>query len=181
MFPTHKELKQQVVVWILVLKADRALFLQMDSVDERDRAFIPVGLQIVSLRHPGRTARQKMSKFILHSLSGFHFFLHPPHRPVAGEPVISVGTVFQRGCQATESSGHGIPLVEADAAAEGVASRCTLGTLLSRHLQELPSLTREGWRTRGEEAQRDGKTNIKYNASQPSSHSVAKVTQCNTD
>lgn len=60
LLPTHKELKQQVVVWILVLKADRALFLQMDGVDERDRALISVGLQIVSLRHPGRTAGPKM-------------------------------------------------------------------------------------------------------------------------
>ncbi len=60
MFETHEELKQQVVVWILVLEADRSLFLQMDGVDERDCAFIPVGLQIVSLRHPGRTARKKI-------------------------------------------------------------------------------------------------------------------------
>lgn len=43
MFQTHKELKQQVVVWILVLKADGALFLQMDGVDEGDGAFVPVG------------------------------------------------------------------------------------------------------------------------------------------
>ena len=49
---THKELKQQVVVWILILKADRALFLQMNSIDERDCTLIPVGLQIISLRHP---------------------------------------------------------------------------------------------------------------------------------
>lgn len=56
---THKELKQQVVVWILVLKADRALFLQMDRVDERDGAFVPVGLQIVSLGYPGGTARNR--------------------------------------------------------------------------------------------------------------------------
>lgn len=34
MCETHKELKQQVVVWILVIEADRALFLQMDSIDE---------------------------------------------------------------------------------------------------------------------------------------------------
>lgn len=60
MFETHKELKQQVVVWILVLKADRALFLQMDGIDERNCAFIPVGLHVVSLRHPGRTARQNI-------------------------------------------------------------------------------------------------------------------------
>lgn len=53
---THKEFKEQVFVWILVLKADGALFLQMDSIDERDHAFIPVGLQIVALRHPGGTA-----------------------------------------------------------------------------------------------------------------------------
>lgn len=59
MFKTHKELEEQVVVWILVLKADRALFLQMDSVDEGDRAFVPVGLHVVSLRYPGRTARGK--------------------------------------------------------------------------------------------------------------------------
>lgn len=52
---THKELERQVVVWILILKADRALLLQMNSVNERDRALIPVGLQVVSLRHPGRT------------------------------------------------------------------------------------------------------------------------------
>ena len=55
---THKELKQHAVVWILVLKADRAQFLQMDSIDERDRAFIPIGLQIVPLRQPGGTARK---------------------------------------------------------------------------------------------------------------------------
>lgn len=55
MFQTHKELKQQVVVWILVLKADGALFLQMDGVDERDGAFVPVGHQVVSLRQPGGT------------------------------------------------------------------------------------------------------------------------------
>lgn len=59
MFETHKELKEQVVVWILVLKADGALFLQMDGVDEGDSAFIPVGLHVVSLRHPGRTTRKK--------------------------------------------------------------------------------------------------------------------------
>lgn len=56
MFQTHKELKQQVVVWILVLKADGALFLQVDGVDERDGAFVPVGHQVVSLRQPGGTA-----------------------------------------------------------------------------------------------------------------------------
>lgn len=52
MFQTHKELKQQVVVWILILKADGALFLQMDGVDERDGALVPVGHQVVSLRQP---------------------------------------------------------------------------------------------------------------------------------
>lgn len=40
-------------------------------------------------------------------------------------------------------------MVEADAAAEGVAPRRTLGALLSRHLQELPGVAREGWRHRG--------------------------------
>lgn len=50
MFQTHKELKQQVVVWILILEADGALFLQMDGVDERDGALVPVGHQVVSLR-----------------------------------------------------------------------------------------------------------------------------------
>lgn len=79
---------------------------------------------------------------------GLQFFLRLTHAPVAGESVISAGAVFQGGCQATESSRHGIPLVETDTAAEGVASCCTLGTFLSRHLQELPSLAREGWRTR---------------------------------
>lgn len=68
MFETHKEFKQQVVVWILVLKTDRALFLQMDSIDERDCAFISVGLQIVSLRHPGRAAKNR-KKLILHNPS----------------------------------------------------------------------------------------------------------------
>lgn len=56
---THKELKQQVVVWILVLEADGALFLQVDGVDERHRALVPVGLQVVSLRHPGGAGKQK--------------------------------------------------------------------------------------------------------------------------
>lgn len=56
---THEELEQKVLVWILVLKADRALLLQVDGVDERDRALVPVGLQVVSLRHPGRTAGKK--------------------------------------------------------------------------------------------------------------------------
>lgn len=55
-FQTHKELKQQVVVWILVLKADGSLFLQMHGVDERYGAFVTVGHQVVSLRQPGRTA-----------------------------------------------------------------------------------------------------------------------------
>lgn len=56
---TYKELECQVAVWILILKADRALLLQMNSVNERDRALIPVGLQIASLRHPGRTVQKK--------------------------------------------------------------------------------------------------------------------------
>lgn len=59
------------------------------------------------------------------------FFSPPARRPVAAEPVVSMGAAFQRGCQATESSRHGIPLVKADAAAEGVAPRRALGTLLS--------------------------------------------------
>lgn len=56
---THKELKQQVVVWVLVLEADRALFLQMDGVDEGHGALVPVRLQVVSLRHPGGAVKQK--------------------------------------------------------------------------------------------------------------------------
>lgn len=56
---THKELKQQVVVWVLVLEADRALFLQMDGVDEGHRALVTVGLKVVSLRHPGGAVKQK--------------------------------------------------------------------------------------------------------------------------
>lgn len=58
MCQTHKELKQKIVVWILVLEAHRALFLEVDSIDERDCAFIPVGLQVVSLRNPGRTTKK---------------------------------------------------------------------------------------------------------------------------
>ena len=49
---THKKLKEQVVVWILVLKADGALLLQMDTVDEGDGAFVAVGHQVASLRQP---------------------------------------------------------------------------------------------------------------------------------
>lgn len=86
-------------------------------------------------------------KTCLQSSFTVFFFLRLNHTPVAGELVISVGAVFQRGCQATESSRHGIPLVEADTAAEGVAPRGTLCALLSRHLQELPSLAGEGWGT----------------------------------
>lgn len=62
MCATHKELKQQVVVWVLVLEHDGALFLQMDGVDEGHRALVPVGLQVVSLRHPGGAAWHKTVK-----------------------------------------------------------------------------------------------------------------------
>lgn len=62
MCATHKELKQQVVVWVLVLEDDGALFLQMDGVDEGHGALVPVGLQVVSLRHPGGAAWQKTIK-----------------------------------------------------------------------------------------------------------------------
>lgn len=47
------------MVWILVLKAHGALFLQVHSVDERHRALVPVGLQVVSLRNPCRTAKRE--------------------------------------------------------------------------------------------------------------------------
>lgn len=122
------------------------------------------------LEAPRKNCEEKDLKINIHFQSGFRLVLRPTRTPVAGEPVISVGTVFQGGCQATESSRHGIPLVEADTAAEGVASRRTLGTLLSRHLQELPSLAWEGWRI-----QRDGnKRNTESVISQPSllSHNI---------
>lgn len=153
--PTHKELKQQVVVRILVVKADGALFLQMDGVDEGDGAFVSVGHQVGSLGHPRRTAGparnpKKKERFFFKN-PDFRPFCHPTLRPVAAEPGVSAGAVFQCGCQATESSWHGIPLVEADAAAEGVAPRRALRTLLGRHLQELPGLAGERWRTEAEE------------------------------
>lgn len=90
-----------------------------------------------------------------------------------------MGTVFQQGCQATEASRHGIPLVEADATAKGVASRCTLGTLLSRHLQELPSLAGEGWRTHREEVQ--GEKNPECVAPPSFFNSIATVQKYNAD
>lgn len=80
MFQTHKELKQQVVVWILVLKADGSLFLQMDGVDERDGAFVTVGHQVVSLRQPGRTA-------VPTGENGVKVFKNPDFRPVSRIPL----------------------------------------------------------------------------------------------
>lgn len=135
---THKKLKQQVVVWILVLKADRTLFLQVDSINKRDCALVSVGLQVVSLRDPGGTAKDKNCSIILYQLANL-IRIHGLYKPIAGEAVISTGTVFQGGCQAAESSRHGIPLVEANATTQRIASCCTLGALLSRHLKELPS------------------------------------------
>lgn len=78
MSQTHKELEQQIVVWVLVLKAHRTLFLQMDSIDERDSAFVPVGFQVVSLRHPGgATKKTVFDYFSLRSC--FQFVLHLTH------------------------------------------------------------------------------------------------------
>lgn len=33
-FATHKELKEQVVIWVLVLKSDGSLLLQVDRVHQ---------------------------------------------------------------------------------------------------------------------------------------------------
>lgn len=120
----------------------------MDGVDEGDSAFVAVGHQVVPLRQPGRTARGKKNKTsvsILVVVGGFLKSAFLACRPVAAEPGVPAGAALQRRCQATESGRHGIPLVEADAAAEGVAPRRALGALLRRHLQELPGLAGERW------------------------------------
>lgn len=78
-------------------------------------------------------------------------YFHPPHRPVAGEPVVSSQARLQRRRHAAEPGGHGVPLVEAHSAPEGVAAGGALGALLGRHLQELSGLAGEGLVGRKEE------------------------------
>lgn len=53
----YKELKEDVVVHILVLKEDIAWLLQVHSVDQRDSAVIPVRLYIVPTRKPRRAGK----------------------------------------------------------------------------------------------------------------------------
>lgn len=48
----YVELKEDVVVGVLVGEGDRALFLQVDGVNQRHRTLITVWLQVHTLRRP---------------------------------------------------------------------------------------------------------------------------------
>lgn len=48
----YVELKEDVVVRVLVRKGDGALLLQMDGVNQRHRTLVTVGLQIHTLWRP---------------------------------------------------------------------------------------------------------------------------------
>lgn len=59
----HVKLKEDVVVGILVGEGDRALSFQMDGVNQRHCAFIPIRLQIHALRRPrGAATEHKVNK-----------------------------------------------------------------------------------------------------------------------
>ena len=97
------------------------------------------------LSSPGRSFRPNGTNPV--QLKMYDFF-PATDSLVAGEPVVSACTAVVRGRrrQATEPCRCGVPLVEADAAAQGVAARGALGAVLGRHLQELARLAGECWR-----------------------------------
>lgn len=55
----YKELKEDVVVHILVLKENIARLLEVHSVDQGYRAVITIGLYVISTRDPGRAVETK--------------------------------------------------------------------------------------------------------------------------
>lgn len=55
----YVELKEDVVVGVLVGEGDRALLLQVDGVNQRHGALVTVRLQIHALRRPRRAATTK--------------------------------------------------------------------------------------------------------------------------
>lgn len=122
-----EELEEEVGVGVLVEEGDEALLLQVDRVDEGDGALVPVGLYVAALGNP--------------------------RRGVAGDTVVSTVTVVEVGRHAAEAGRDGVPLVEADAAAQRVASCGAQRALLRGHLQELTCYTGEralcSWYWRG--------------------------------
>ena len=71
--------------------------------------------------------------------------MSPPLLLVAGLPVLPGGARLHVAGQAGEARRDGVPLVEAQAAAQRIGAGRAWRALLGGHLQELPRRARERW------------------------------------